>query len=162
MRQILKAMFCTGMLLLSVSAMKAGEVKSFKYETISTIAPVDLWHSTQRQVLGNGASVLYFEFDRESAPEKDGWTAQGLILGGLGDLDSKPLAIRLWSKLPSHLDIDASKKLSDQRNAAVAIFVADPPNGCPQAGSCPQKRLEFSVSADGKVSINSKSIATVE
>lgn len=160
MRRTMTLLVCIGFLLPTVVA-RAAEKPVFKYELVSSVSPAELWHSTQRSILGGVASIIYFDFDREDAPKKDGWTAQGLVLGGLGDLDSKPIAIRLWSKMPSHLDINASKELSVQKNAAVALFETEASN-CGRKTVCPAQRFQFSVTGDGKVLVDDKLIGSVE
>jgi hypothetical protein len=141
------------------SASQAAPASIFKYEIIRQISPGEIWHSNQKSIQGTGATILYLGFDRESvgAEEKGGWVSQGIILGGLGDLDSNPTAVRLWSKKPAHLNSTVSRALSGKRASAVAVFDLDG-SLCSQTDECLSSRIIFSVTDDGKMLAGNKVI----
>lgn len=133
----------------------------FKFERIHQISPDEIWHSNLKPIRGGSASILYLDFDRESAERNHGWIAQGIILGGLGDLDSSPIVVRLWSRKPAHLNAEISRSLSVKNGAAVAIFDLDG-SICAPNGGCTSTRFLFSVSNDGNVYANGKLVGSAE
>lgn len=104
--------------------------------------------------------MIYYAFDPEDPGIKNGWKAQGLLLGGNGDLGSKPVTLRVWSRVPSHIDEKSSSDLSHRKGVAIAVLVEDATEECPE--SCPKKRFEFSVTNDGKVFADGKLVGTIQ
>jgi hypothetical protein len=139
----------------------AAPASIFKYEIVHNVTPKEIWHSSQDAIDGSGASIIYFEYDHESGVAGvDGeWRAQGLVIGGLQDVDSIPVMVRLWSKKPLHLNMDASDQLRGKTLGAVAAFDLDGTN-CAPSDACEASRFQLSVKGDGKVYANGELVGT--
>ena len=159
-RSALAAIAYFGSLLTAPHA-TAAPTSVFRYEIVRQISPGEIWDSNEKFVQGTGGTILYLDFDLENAEEKGGWVAQGIILAGQGDLDSIPIAVRLWSRRPAHLNIAASKELSGKTDAVVAIFDLDS-RSCPQKDACPSSQIQFSLTNAGKIVADGKVIGAVQ
>ena len=137
----------------------AADSTDFRYEVISNISSIELWHSNQHLIVGDGVSILYFSFDPEDAARKGSWIAQGIVMGGSGDLGSKPVAIRLWAKSHAVLNEDSAAASAGKVNMAAQF---ESRGRCAPNTSCQPARFEFSVMADGKVLADGQLVGRVE
>lgn len=149
-------------LLSFMESAQAHEDNGFKYEITKSISPYELWHATAHPAAGERAiaSITYYEMDPEDTVEKEGWSLQGWIIGGLGDLGSTPIAIRLWTRDSFEVLLREGKNTivaGTTVEKTTAVF-AIRPKECKEKKPCKDRRFSVSIAGDGKVYINEKLI----
>lgn len=129
-------------------------------EKVTSISPSDLWHSLgeNNYQSSDGLVVSFRPIDAESAYEKEGWVAIGLVLAGRGDVAEEPAAIKLWSR--NELSFAKTEASSYQeRHGKIALFFYPPE--CSDATKCKLVAAVFRLNGD-TVLINSKPLGAIK
>lgn len=130
------------------------ESVTIKAEVIENISAKELWHSLAPVIYRSpgGAVIGYWAAGTENEPISGDWTSPGVVMAGLGDIDEKPVAVRIWTKASDRFLRDQSLAESENGNDAVALF----------GGSEGKVSLRFAVMPSGEVLINGEDIGAVE
>jgi len=135
-------------------ASSAVEIATIKAEVIEDVSAKALWHSqTPLTYRSSGEAVIsYWAAGVENQPMSGDWISPGVVMAGLGDIDEKPVAVRIWTKASDRFLKDQSLAESESSDDTVALFGG--PDG--------EVHLRFTVTSSGEVLIDDAVIGVVE
>lgn len=137
----------------TVTAEPAEKV-TIKAKIIENLSAKELWHSQAPVTYGSsgGARIGYWAADVENMPMDGDWTSPGVVMAGMGDIDEKPVAVRIWTKAGDVFLKDQSLSESENGDDAVALF----------GGAYGAVRLRFVVTSSAEVLVDDEEIGVVE
>lgn len=97
---------------------------TIKAEIIESISIKSLWHSLKQfsYTSDSGARITYWATSAENMVTDKDWVSPGVLIAGLGDIDEKPIAVRIWTKKSDQLLKEKSLSVTESGNDAIALF----------------------------------------
>jgi hypothetical protein len=150
---VIKLLATSVLVICSIDSALPAEPPTIRAEVIKTISAKALWHSLDPIVFFSpgGAAVAYWATDVENRLFDGDWASPGIAMVGLGEIDERPVAIRIWTNDSDDFLEEQSRAESKSDKDAVVLFG--------NAGG--EIRLRLSATPSGEVSINGTKIGTV-
>lgn len=130
------------------------EPATIRTEVIESLSTKEVWHSHRASSFRSQRTVfvVYRASNYENEPIDGEWTSPGFVMFGLGDIDEKPVTIRIWTKGEDRFLEDLSRKETEGGEDGVALF----------GPSEDDVRLRITAKPHAEVLVNGRSVAWID
>lgn len=132
----------------------AEEAASIRAVVMNSFSIKELWHSHHASSFFSQHTVfvVYRASNYENEPIDGDWRSPGFVMFGRGDIDEKPVAIRIWTKGEDRFLEDLSRKETQSGKDGVALF----------GPSEDDVRLRITAKPHAEVLVNGRSVAWID